>query len=192
MDKTFRVGEEAMPTEYSKIEKMNSTMKSAFDYGKDAGSSDRLIHSIAMIKDILMSNMQLREDLLKISGQHDFTIQENYQLKIENEDLRDRLHLVSGETSQIEYQAYLPVLDFEEMINNSQYLGDLQAAKSIILTYIFSMKKENRNLHRRLNDRMLDNVGLTGGPCMDEYRKPEDLEENFTEYRSMLERVTVR
>ena len=43
--------------------------------GKDVGSSERLIHSISMIKDILLSNMQLREEQLKLAEIHDETIQ---------------------------------------------------------------------------------------------------------------------
>ena len=59
------------------------------------GSNDRLIQSISMIKEILMSNMQLRDEHLKMAEQHDQTIQQNYQLNIENEDLRDRLYLLT-------------------------------------------------------------------------------------------------
>ena len=71
-----------------------------------------------MIKDILMSNMQLREEQIKLSEQHDFAIQQNYQLKIENEDLRDRLYLITNEIKyEIEYQAYLPLIELESIIN---------------------------------------------------------------------------
>lgn len=42
--------------------------------------NDRLLHSISMIKEILMSNMQLREEQLKLSEEHDRVISENYQL----------------------------------------------------------------------------------------------------------------
>jgi hypothetical protein len=38
------------------------------------GSSDRLIQSISMIKDILLSNMQLREEQFKLAEDHDLTI----------------------------------------------------------------------------------------------------------------------
>ena len=60
---------------------------------------------------------------------------------------------------QIEYQAYLPVLELEEMINDCKNDKDIEAAKSLILTYIFSLKKENRSLHKRLNDRLQRNNG---------------------------------
>jgi len=160
-----------------------------------AGSSERLIHSISMIKDMLLSNMQLREEQLKLASEHELTIQQIYQLKIENEDLRDRLFLTAKDEDErdkceIEYQAYLPLLDFEELLNNCERLKDIEACKSIILTYIFSMKKENRNLHRRLNDRMVNShLDKSGLPSMSEYKRPEDLEENFTEFRSMINKV---
>jgi len=57
----------------------------------------------------------------------------------------------------IEYQSYLPILDLEEVIDKSQSSNDIKSAKSLIMTYIFSLKKENRNLHKRLNDRVYHN-----------------------------------
>lgn len=109
-----------------------------------------------MIKEILLSNMQLREEQIKLAEDHDRCLLENYQLKIENEDLRDRLQLTTNDPNlQIEYQAYLPLFDFEKLINQCAKLNDLALAKGIILTYIFSLKKENRNLNRRLNDKPL-------------------------------------
>ena len=58
-------------------------------------SQDRLITSISIIKEVLISNMQLREDLLQVSQEHENTMQANFQLMIENEDLRDRLNLIN-------------------------------------------------------------------------------------------------
>ena len=53
--------------------------------------NDRLIASIQMVKDILKSNMQLRDDQLRLAEEHEGTMKENHQLMIENEDLRDKL-----------------------------------------------------------------------------------------------------
>lgn len=120
--------------------------------------NDRLIQSIQMIKEILQSNMQLREDQLKLAEEHESALQDNYQLKIENEDLRDRLHMVTKDADYaIEYQSYLPVLDLEAAMDQSQSLSDLKSIKSLIMTYVFSLKKENRHLHKRLNDRLYHN-----------------------------------
>ena len=55
-------------------EKMRSTHGSMQFSTKD----DRLIDSISMIKDILLSNMQLREEQLNLAEQHDKTIQESF------------------------------------------------------------------------------------------------------------------
>ena len=69
---------------------------------------DRLIASISVIKEVLISNNQLREDLLALSQKHDDTAQTNFQLKIENEDLRDRLALLTDKDgSLVEYLPYL-------------------------------------------------------------------------------------
>ena len=53
-----------------------------------------------MIKEILQSNMFLREDQLNLQEEHEFVLQENYQLKIENEDIRDRLSLANQNSKE--------------------------------------------------------------------------------------------
>jgi len=54
------------------------------------------------------------------------------------------------------------LIELENIINQCSKLQEIQAAKSLILTYIFSMKKENRNLHRRINDKQADSNNLNG------------------------------
>lgn len=52
--------------------------------------------------------MQLREDLLNVSQEHENTMQTNFQLMIENEDLLDRLNLISSqEGTSIDYMPYI-------------------------------------------------------------------------------------
>ena len=38
-------------------------------------NQDRLIASISIVKEVLISNMQLREDLLNVTQEHDETVQ---------------------------------------------------------------------------------------------------------------------
>ena len=79
-----------------------------------------------MIKEILQSNMTLREDQLKLAEEHESVLQDNYQLKIENEDLRDRLHMITRDNNYtIEYQSYLPVLELEESLQKSGTMDDI-------------------------------------------------------------------
>lgn len=180
-----------------------------------------------MIKEILQSNMQLREDQLKLAEEHESALQDNYQIRIENEDLRDRLHMVTKDADYaIEYQSYLPILDLEAALEQSQSLDDIKSMKSLIMTYIFSLKKENRNLHRRLNDRQYHNkrqedearkaelrylpertgasaasqgsaaqpsAGILkksdgfGFTSMASYGRPVDLEDNFKQYKDLID-----
>ena len=50
------------------------------------------------------------------------------------------------------------MLELEESLKKSTNLDDIQQLKSLIMTYIFSLKKENRNLHKRLNDKSYHNT----------------------------------
>jgi predicted nuclease with TOPRIM domain len=108
-----------------------------------SGVTDRLIFSINMIKEVLQSNLQLREDLLKLQQEHERTNIQNYQLQNENEDLRERLALLTGDKGlAIEY---LPaMLNIEEEVQQIKSRGDLDQAKKSILSYIFSLRKECR------------------------------------------------
>lgn len=117
-------------------------------------ASDRLIASIAMVKDVLQSNMELRQDQVKLTKEHETALVENHQLRIENEDLRDKLHMITKNLDySIDYQAYLPLMDLESLLSQATSAGQLESLKTVILTYIFSLRKENRQLHKRLNDR---------------------------------------
>ncbi|CDW90813.1 kinesin motor domain containing protein [Stylonychia lemnae] len=158
----------------SKQQQMNSDFQSFFQTKQDAlknlsaavqtpqqqlpnpllagqGATDRLIFSINMIKEVLQSNLQLREDLLRLSQDHEKTQVQNYQLNNENEDLRDRLQLITNEKGyEIEYQQHLPQMNIEEeigLVKNKQQLDDL---KKHVLSHIFSLRKENRHLVKRI------------------------------------------
>lgn len=179
------------PTKTNGFNATHSSLHLSTAEGVNPGASERLVESISMIKDILLSNMQLREEQMKLAEDHDLTIQENYQLKIENEDLRDRLFLTTTddkvrEEVQIEYQAYLPLLDFQHLINTCGQIDDLNLAKGIILTYIYSLRKENRNLQRRLRDRVtpVPDADLLSGRTSSLM-----LEDAFAEFRQMEKRL---
>jgi hypothetical protein len=76
--------------------------------------------------------------------------------------------LTQNKGYQIEYQAYLPVLDLEKMIEDCKSISDIEASKSLIMTYIFSLKKENRSLHKRLNDRKVG-MGATQTSAFEQF-----------------------
>jgi len=61
--------------------------------------------------------MQLREDLLTFSQEHEDTMQQNFQFTVENEDLRDRLHLIGHEKQvSIDYLPYIAPLAIEKLL----------------------------------------------------------------------------
>ena len=71
-----------------------------------------------MVKDILQSNMELRQDQVKLTKEHETALVDNHQLRIENEDLRDKLHLITKKVDySIDYQAYLPLMDLEGLLS---------------------------------------------------------------------------
>ena len=110
-------------------------------------SQDRLIASISIVKEVLISNMQLREDLLAVSQEHENTMQTNFQLMIENEDLRDRLNLVNQDQGvSIDYLPYLVPKQLEKTLETLSDPKELLLVKNMILTHVFSLRKDNRQL----------------------------------------------
>lgn len=96
--------------------------------------------------------MQLREDLLKLSNENELFQKGNYQYKIENEDLRDRLNLLGEERGgiNIEYIPYIPVGQVERACDEIDTPEQLRESKIFIFNHIFSLQKENRALLRRI------------------------------------------
>ena len=116
-------------------------------------NQDRLIASISIIKEVLVSNNQLREDLLGVSQEHENTMQTNFQLMIENEDLRDRLSLADQhEGTSIDYLPYLAHKQLEKTIQRIQNPEELSKVKNMMLTHVHSLRKDNRNLQRRIQN----------------------------------------
>jgi len=85
--------------------------------------------------------MQLREDLLQLSHENELIQRNNYQYKIENEDLRDRLNLVGEERGgiNIEYIPYIPVGQVEKVCDEIDTPEQLRESKIFIFNHIFSL-----------------------------------------------------
>lgn len=89
--------------------------------------------------------MQLREDLLTVSQEHENTMQTNFQLMVESEDLRDRLNLIGQEEgTSIDFLPYLIPNQLEKTLKKVENLDELQNVKNMVLTHIFSLRKDNR------------------------------------------------
>lgn len=82
---------------------------------------------------------------MKLTKEHETALVDNHQLRIENEDLRDKLQMITKNVDySIDYQAYLPLMDLEGLLSQATSAKQLESLKTVILTYIFSLRKENR------------------------------------------------
>ena len=72
---------------------------------------------------------------------------------IENEDLRDRLSLATtDEGTSIDYLPYLAHKQLEQNVQKIQNPEELGIVKNMILTHVHSLRKDNRNLQRRIQN----------------------------------------
>ena len=78
-------------------------------------------------------------------------MQTNFQLMIENEDLRDRLSLVTQKDgTSIDYMPYLAHRQLEKNVNQVEKTEELSKVKNMVLTHVHSLRKDNRQLKRRI------------------------------------------
>ena len=78
-------------------------------------------------------------------------MQTNFQLMVENEDLRDRLALIMQQDgTSIDYMPYLAHKSLEKSIQRIQNPDELAQVKNMMLTHVFSLRKDNRHLQRRI------------------------------------------
>jgi cell shape-determining protein MreC len=79
---------------------------SAANESKDA-ITERIVHTLNMMKELLQGNLSLRATIQKQSEQIDDKNAEYFQLQQENEDLRERLNVLeeyTGKDSLVEVQ----------------------------------------------------------------------------------------
>lgn len=72
---------------------------SAANESKDA-ITERIVHTLNMMKEVLQGNLQLRATIQKQSEQIDDKNAEMFQLQQENEDLRERLNVLEEYTGK--------------------------------------------------------------------------------------------
>ena len=85
--------------------------------------------------------MQLRDDLLKLSHENESLNHQNYQYKVENEDLRDRLNLLGEDKGvvNIEYMPYIAPGSVEKACDEIDSTEQLRESKIMIFNHIFSL-----------------------------------------------------
>ena len=72
---------------------------------------------------------------------------------VENEDLRDQLALFSKtDDTSIDYLPYLMPKLLDQTLEQVKSQEELQAVKSMILTHVFSLRKDKRHLQRRIKN----------------------------------------
>ena len=72
---------------------------------------------------------------------------------VENEDLRDRLGIITQQDgTSIDYMPYLAHKSLEKSIQRIQDPEELSQVKNMMLTHVFSLRKDNRHLQRRIQN----------------------------------------
>ena len=92
-------------------------LPSAVNESKDA-ITERIIHTVNMMKEVLQSNLNLRETLQKQSELIDSLNAELYQLSNENEDLRDRLGILEEYTGKDTYTGVAKLVKEKKVLEN--------------------------------------------------------------------------
>lgn len=97
---------------------INSTnLPSAANESKDA-ITERIIHTVNMMKEVLQSNLSLRETIQKQSEIIDNLNADIFQLQNENEDLRDRVQILEDYTGKDSYNEMTKLVKEKKVLEN--------------------------------------------------------------------------
>lgn len=89
----------------------------AANESKDA-ITERIIHTVNMMKEVLQSNLQLRETIQKQSEAIDDLNAELFQMQNENEDLRDRLQILEEFTGKDSMEEVSKLVKEKKVLEN--------------------------------------------------------------------------
>lgn len=92
-------------------------MPSAVNESKDA-ITERIIHTVNMMKEVLQSNLNLRETIQKQSELIDSLNGEVFQIQNENEDLRERLQILEDFTGKETYSGVAKLVKEKKVLEN--------------------------------------------------------------------------
>ena len=128
--------------------------------------SDRLLHSVNMVKEILQSNLALREHITQISQQSDGQKSELCQMQMENADLRERLQImenVTGKDSKVLANAHNPAFEMTEtdwslLLQKEHSKEAFMKHKNEIANEIFNLRKDKKILEKRVQQLEMNTI----------------------------------
>ena len=94
-----------------------SNLPSAANESKDA-ITERIIHTVNMMKEVLQSNLNLRETIQKQSEMIDNLNADIFSLQNENEDLRDRIQILEDYTGKDSYSDVTKLVKEKKVLEN--------------------------------------------------------------------------
>ena len=96
---------------------LQQNLPSAANESKDA-ITERIIHTVNMMKEVLQSNLTLRETIQKQSEMIDSLNAEIFQIQNENEDLRERLQILEEYTGKDSLNDFTKLMKDKKILEN--------------------------------------------------------------------------
>eukprot|EP00347_Sterkiella_histriomuscorum_P021623 403333334 len=121
--------------------------------------SQRLIESVAMVKELMSSNKTLRETVDQLSEQNDKHENEIFHIQIENRDLRDRIEILESVIGSTTKQSDFDQLDWRELLMEAEETKTSTNLKPIktsniaineMATELIETKKQNRQMQEEI------------------------------------------
>ena len=112
---------------------------------------NRLLESVNMVKDVLQTNLTLRQQMLEMSKQLDQSNIEIYHLQTENEEYKEKMQIMAnGEYFQ---PNYLPKL-------NESTTTKYKNRNVSVVSELYQLKKDKLNLEKRLQNLERENINI--------------------------------
>jgi len=152
---------------------------------------DRLLQSVNMVKEVLHSNLKLREQVQELSQKVDFQNAELFHLQCENEEQKDKIQILAGMNDP----SAIPSVTTKSPTNNEPEIDkedisledeSKKQARIDVAEEILQLKKDKSMLEQRVHYLEVENIHMHTKNVKNE--KPANLPgtDDFEPVRSVL------
>lgn len=133
---------------------------------------DRLLQSVNTVKNVLQTNLELRQQVLDLEKKLQQANAELYHLQTENEELKEKMKILESVNKEEHTSPNV----------NEKVAANKMQGRMTVATELFKLKKDNSLLEQRLKNLERENISIRVSSNMRQYLS----EDNFEPVRSVV------
>eukprot|EP00826_Nyctotherus_ovalis_P018838 TRINITY_DN15714_c0_g1_i1.p1 TRINITY_DN15714_c0_g1~~TRINITY_DN15714_c0_g1_i1.p1 ORF type:complete len:336 (+),score=82.19 TRINITY_DN15714_c0_g1_i1:75-1082(+) len=139
------------------------------------GVMDRLLQSVNTVKNVLQTNLELRQQALDLEKKLHQANAELYHLQTENEELKEKMRIFENVNKEEHTLLNINAAQLKAAANKMQ-------GRMTVATELFKLKKDNSLLEQRLKNLERENISIRVSSNMRQHLS----EDNFEPVRSVV------